>query len=218
MSRLQWDQEGQKTYETGTKFGVLYTKSDSGSYDKGYAWDGLTAVTDSPGGADPTDLWADNQKYLSIRAAETRGGTIEAYKYPPEFGACDGTAEPVKGVRIGQQNRRPFGFCYRSEMGNDVLGLDYGYKIHIYYGCTASPSEKGYQTINDSPEAITFSWEFDTTPVNVTGYKPTAYLEIVSTDVGTEKMKALEDVLYGTEEVEPRLPLPDEIISMLKAA
>lgn len=218
MAMLVWDQEGQKVYETGTRKGVLYTKDTTGAYSKGYAWNGLTSVSLSPSGADATDLWADDIKYLSIRAAETMGGTIEAYTYPDEFMECDGSAEPAPGLVVGQQARKPFGFCYRSVLGNDSQGESYGYKLHILYGCTASPSEKGYQTVNDSPEAITFSWEFDTTPVNVAGYKPTSYLCLNSVKIGAEKMKAIEDILYGTAEDEPRLPLPDEIINIVKGS
>lgn len=222
MSKLVWDQDSKRTYETGVDHGVLYPRDDDGTYPSGVAWNGLTGFTESPSGAEPTDLYADNIKYLTMRSAETLGGTLTAYTYPTEFEACDGSAELVPGVVIGQQARRSFGFSYRSALGNDVAGNDYGYKLHILYGCTASPSEKPYNTINDSPEAIEFSWEITTTPVNVTGYKPTANLTIDSTQFTTEEAKArlqaLEDILYGTEENEPRLPLPDEVKTILTAA
>ena len=214
--KLQWDQIGEKIYETGTKKGVIYPVSSDGSYPKGVAWNGLTAVTESPAGADITDLWADDIKYASIRATETFGATIEAYTYPDEFAICDGTAEPVQGVFIGQQNRKAFGFSYVSTVGNDTEYNDYGYKLHLIYNATASPSEKAYATINDSPEAITFSWELSTTPVNVTGYKPTASITIDSTKVKDKsKLAALENILYGTDTEEPRLPLPDEVFNII---
>lgn len=217
MARLVWDQDTKRLYETGTRMGVLYKKDASGAYAKGVAWNGLTAVTESPGGAEATDLYADDIKYLGIRSAETFAGTIEAYTYPDEFGECDGTAELVPGVTVGQQVRKPFGFCYRTVVGNDVQGEGYGYKLHLVYGATASPSEKGYQTISDSPEAITFSWEFDTTPVNVEGMKPTSLLTVDSTKVDAAKLTALENVLYGTESEEARLPLPDEVKTLLSS-
>lgn len=216
MSALVWDQTGEKLYETGTKKGVLYPMSETGTYPKGVAWNGLTAVTESPSGAEATDLYADDIKYLSLMSAEEFGGTIEAYMYPDEFAECDGSAEPTAGVTIGQQNRKAFGLSYVTTLGNDVKGNDYGYKIHLIYGMKVSPSERGYQTINDSPEAITFSWEFTTIPVNVTGFKPTACITIDSTKVNAEKLKTLEDKLYGAEATEAQLPLPDEVISMLK--
>lgn len=216
MSTLVWDQTGEKLYETGTKKGVLYPMSESGTYPKGVAWNGLTAVTESPSGAEATDLYADDIKYLSLMSAEEFGGTIEAYMYPDEFAECDGSAEPTAGVTIGQQSRKAFGMSYVTTIGNDVKGNDYGYKIHLIYGMKVSPSERGYQTINDSPEAITFSWEFTTVPVNVTGFKPTACITIDSTKVNAEKLKTLEDKLYGAESTEAQLPLPDEVISMLK--
>ena len=216
MPALVWDQTGEKLYETGTKKGVLYPMSESGTYPKGVAWNGLTAVTESPSGAEATDLYADDIKYLSLMSAEEFGGTIEAYMYPDEFAECDGSAEPTAGVTIGQQSRKAFGMSYVTTVGNDVKGNDYGYKIHLIYGMKVSPSERGYQTINDSPEAITFSWEFTTVPVNVTGFKPTACITIDSTKVNAEKLKTLEDKLYGAEATEAQLPLPDEVISMLK--
>lgn len=216
MPALVWDQTGEKLYETGTKKGVLYPMSESGTYPKGVAWNGLTAVTESPSGAEATDLYADDIKYLSLMSAEEFGGTIEAYMYPDEFAECDGSAEPTAGVTIGQQSRKAFGMSYVTTLGNDVKGNDYGYKIHLIYGMKVSPSERSYQTINDSPEAITFSWEFTTVPVNVTGFKPTACITIDSTKVNAEKLKTLEDKLYGAEATEAQLPLPDEVISMLK--
>lgn len=214
--KLQWDQIGEKLYETGTKKGVVYPLDANGTYPKGVAWNGLTAVTESPGGADITDLWADDIKYASIRATETFGATIEAYTYPDEFAICDGTAEPVDGVFIGQQNRKAFGFSYVTTVGNDTEYNDYGYKLHLIYNATASPSEKAYQTINDSPDAITFSWELATTPVAVTGYKPTASIVIDSTKVtNPENLTKLENILYGSENVDARLPLPDEVFNII---
>lgn len=222
MPKLVWDADTKRTYETGTDHGVLYVRDDEGKYPKGVAWNGLTGFTESPSGAEPTDLYADNIKYLTMRSAETLGGTLTAYTYPPEFEDCDGSAEIAPGVVIGQQTRQSFGFCYRTVVGNDVSGNDYGYKYHILYGCTASPSEKGYNTINDSPEAIEFSWEVTTTPVAVNGFKPTANVTIDSTQFTTEdakaKLAALLDILYGTDEAEARLPLPDEIVTMMTAA
>lgn len=218
MSKIVWDQTGEKLYETGVKNGVLYPQAEGGTYPKGVAWNGLTAVTESPSGAEATALYADDIKYLNLVSAEEFGATIEAYMYPKEFEECDGTAEIAPGVSIGQQARKTFGMSYKTTLGNDVDNNDYGYKLHIIYGALASPSEKGYATINDSPEAITFSWEVKTTPVAVNGFKPTASLVIDSTKVKAEKLKALEDILYGTEEVEPRLPLPDEIATLMKEA
>lgn len=218
MAKLVWDQVGQRYYETGTDHGVVYPQDASGAYSVGYAWNGLTGVSESPSGAEPTDLWADNIKYLSIRSAEEFGATIEAYTYPDEFAVLDGSAEIADGVMIGQQTRKSFGFCYRTRIGNDTQFEDHGYKLHLLYGCTVSPSEKAYQTINDSPEAITFSWELTTTPVAVTGYKPTASLTIDSTKFTGDKatkLQALEDVLYGTDDKEPRLPLPDEVLTLI---
>lgn len=216
MAALVWHQTGEKLYEIGTKKGVFYAMDESGVYPKGVAWNGLTAVTESPSGAEATDLYADDIKYLSLMSAEEFGGTIEAYMYPDEFAECDGSAEPTAGVTIGQQSRKAFGMSYVTTIGNDVKGNDYGYKIHLIYGMKVSPSERGYQTINDSPEAITFSWEFTTTPVNVTGFKPTACITIDSTKVNAEKLATLEAKLYGAEATEAQLPLPDEVISMLK--
>ena len=218
MAKLVWDETGKRFYETGVKQGVLYVLSDAGKYDKGVAWNGLTGLTESPSGAEATALYADDIKYLNLLSAEDFGGTIEAYYFPEEFAACDGSASLATGVSIGQQKRKTFGLCYRTALGNDVDGSDYAYKLHLVYGCLATPSQKDYATINDSPEAITLSWEFSTTPVNVEGYKPTAHLEIDSTKADATKLKALEDILYGTEEAEARLPLPDEIASLMAAA
>lgn len=217
MSKLVWDQTGERLYETGVKNGVLYIPT-AGVYSKGVAWNGLTAVTESPSGAEPTALYADDIKYLSLMSAEEFGATIEAYTYPDEFAECDGSAELVDGVYVGQQARKMFGLCYRTVIGNDVDNNDHGYKLHLIYGCLAAPSEKGYATINDSPEAITFSWEVSTTPVNVTGHKPTACITIDSTKVDPTKLAALEDILYGSESAEARLPLPDEIKTLMTAA
>ena len=217
MSKIVWDQTGERLYETGVKQGVLYIPA-SGVYSKGVAWNGLTAVTESPSGAEATALYADDIKYLNLMSNEEFGCTIEAYTYPDEFAACDGSASLAKGVSIGQQPRKTFGLCYRTTLGNDTDGNDYGYKLHMVYGCLAAPSEKAFSTINDSPEAITFSWEVSTTPVNVAGHKPTAHLEIDSTKADPVKLAALEKILYGSEESEPRLPLPDEIATLMAEA
>lgn len=218
MSKIEWDKTGEKLYETGVKNGVLYLPDESGAYTNGVAWNGLTSVKESPSGAEATPLYADDIKYLELTSAEEFGGTLECYTYPDEFAECDGSAEVAPGVIIGQQNRKTFGLCYRTTLGNDVKGNEYGYKLHLIYGAKASPSEKAYSTINDSPEAITFSYEITTTPVNVTGYKPTASLIVDSTKVGKEKMAALEAILYGGDStsVNARLPLPDEVITLLK--
>lgn len=220
MAKIEWDKTGERFYETGVKNGVLYVQ-EGGSYQKGIAWNGLTAVTESPSGAEATPLYADDIKYLNLLSAEEFGATIEAYTYPDEFAACDGSAALADGVMIGQQARKTFGLCYKTTIGNDTNGNDYGYKLHIIYGALAAPSEKAYATINDSPEAITFSWEVTTTPVNVTGAKPTAYITIDSTKANPEKLAALEDILYGKDGEpgnEPRLPLPDEIKTLMTAA
>lgn len=217
MSRITWDQSGERIYETGVKQGVLYPQASGGTYPTGVAWNGLTAVTESPSGAEATALYADDIKYINLMSTEEFGATIEAYTYPDEFAQCDGSAALTEGVVIGQQARKAFGLCYRTTVGNDVDGNDYGYKLHIIYGALASPSEKAYATINDSPEAITFSWEITTTPVSVKGFKPTATIAIDSTKVNKEKLKSLEDILYGTETDEPRLPLPDEIATLMGA-
>ena len=210
MAKIEWDKTGERLYETGVKNGVLYVQ-EGGAYPKGVAWNGLTAVTESPSGAEATPLYADDIKYLNLLSAEEFGATIEAYTYPDEFAECDGSASLAEGVMIGQQARKTFGLCYRTAIGNDVDGNDHGYKLHIIYGALAAPTEKAYATINDSPEAITFSWEITTTPVNVTGAKPTASITIDSTKTTPEKLTALEKILYGDAEVEARLPLPDEI-------
>ena len=224
---LEWDPDGSKIYETGVDRGVLYKRSSDG-YGEGVAWNGLTGVTESPSGAEETKLYANNHKYASLMSAEEFGFTIEAYTYPDEWEECDGSARIAKGAKIGQQTRKSFGLTYRTLLGNDEEANDYGYKIHIIYGATASPSEKAYATVNDSPDAITFSWECNTNPVEVAGYKPTSIITIDSTDFTTtsdqEKLAALEAILYGTpasgstEAVAPRLPTPAEVISTLGAA
>ena len=216
MSKLVWDTTGERYYETGVKKGVLYPQSSTGTYPKGVAWNGLTAVTESPSGAESNPIYADDIKYVDLRSAEEFGATIEAYTYPDEFAACDGSAEIADGVTIGQQTRKAFGLSYRTVLGNDTEFEDHGYKLHLIYNATASPTEKGYQTINDSPEAITFSWEVTTTAIPVAGYKPTAILTIDSTKANAVKLKALEDILYGTDEAEARLPLPDEVATLMK--
>ena len=216
MARLVWDQTGQKTYETGVKQGVLYPQGEGGAYPKGYAWNGLTGVTESPSGAESNPLYADDIKYLNLISAEEFGATIEAYTYPDEFAECDGSAEIAPGVTIGQQARKTFGMAYKTTFGNDVDGNEHGYKLHLIYGALATPSEKAYATINDSPEAITFSWEVTTTPVAVEGFKPTASLTIDSTKVDKDKLTALEDILYGKDSVEARLPLPNEVATLMK--
>lgn len=215
MSKIVWDQTGERLYETGVKQGVLYVQDSGGTYPKGVAWNGLTTVTESPSGAEATPLYADDIKYLNLMSTEELSGTIEAYTYPDEFAECDGSASIATGVYIGQQARKTFGLCYRTTLGNDVDNNAHGYKLHLVYGCLASPSEKAYSTINDSPEAITFSWEFSTTPVNVTGFKPTASIVIDSTKANAEKLTALEKILYGDAQTEARLPLPDEVASTM---
>lgn len=217
MPKLVWDQTGEKQYETGVKNGVLYPQ-ENGTYPKGVAWNGLTAVNESPSGADETKLYADDVKYLSLRAAEEYGATIEAYMSPVEFDACDGTVEVAKGVTIGQQTRQAFGFAFTTTIGNDTEGESFGYVIHLIYNATASPSSKDHSTINDSPEATTLSWEISTTPISVSGHKPTSTIEIDSTRVDADKLKELETILYGSDSAEARLPLPDEIIELLGAA
>ena len=217
MSKLTWDASGERLYETGVKQGVLYVM-DSNSYGNGVAWNGLTAITESPSGAESTPLYADDIKYLDLRSTEEFGATIEAYTYPDEFAACDGSASLADGVSIGQQARKMFGLCYRTTVGNDTDGTNHGYKLHLIYGATASPSEKAYETINDSPEAITFSWEITTTPVSVTGFKPTASITIDSTKADPTCLAALEEKLYGGESTEPTLPLPDEVKTIMTKA
>ena len=225
--KLVWDKTGEHYYETGVKNGVLYPMSASGTYPKGVAWNGLTAITESPSGAEATALYADDIKYLNLMSNEEFGATVEAYTYPDEFAECDGSASLAEGVYIGQQARKTFGLCYRTTLGNDSKGNDYGYKLHIIYGAMASPSEKAYSTINDSPDAITFSWELSTTPVAVANFKPTASLTIDSTKVNAQKLAALEEILYGKDgtgednsvgAVDPRLPLPDEIATLMKTS
>ncbi len=218
MSKLVWDKTGERFYETGVKKGVLYPQAAGGTYPKGVAWNGLTAVTESPSGAEATPLYADDIKYLNLMSVEEFGATVEAYTYPDEFAACDGSAEVATGVTIGQQPRSTFGLSYVTTLGNDTDGNKHGYKIHIIYGALAAPSEKAYATINDSPEAITFSWELTTTPVSVNGFEPTASVVIDSTKVDAEKLAALEAVLYGSESEEARLPLPDEIVTLVGTA
>jgi hypothetical protein len=221
MGRLVWSQTGERIYETGVRQGVLYLMNPDGTYPKGVAWNGLTGVTESPSGAEPTPLYADDTKYLNLISAEEFGATIEAYTHPDEFYLCDGSAEIAPGVYAGQQSRQPFGLSYRTVKGNDTELDEYGYKLHLIYGCVASVSEKAYATINDSPDAITFSWDVATTPVNVAGRKPTASLTIDSTKVDAAKLKALEDILYGSDVTsgsEARLPLPDEIAVLMATA
>ena len=217
MPKLTWDKTGERIFETGIKQGVLYPIQSDGKYTKGVAWNGLTAVTESPSGAEATPLYADDIKYLNLLSNEEFGATIEAYTYPDEFAECDGSAELVTGVMIGQQKRKVFGLCYRTTIGNDVDGNEHGYKLHLIYGCLAAPSEKAYSTINDSPEAITFSWEVTTTPVNVEGFKPTSQITIDSTKADPTKLAALEAVLYGGEATEAKLPLPDEVATLMSA-
>ena len=229
MSRLTWDNTGERYYETGVKQGVLYPIQTDGKYSVGVAWNGLTAVTESPSGAEATALYADDIKYLNLISTEEFGATIEAYTYPDEFAECDGSAALTDGIMLGQQKRKTFGLCYKTTVGNDVDGNDYGYKLHLIYGCLAAPSEKAYATINDSPEAITFSWEVSTTPVNVAGFKPTSQITIDSTKIAESKkakLTELEDILYGkdgtgdgqTGAVVARLPLPDEIKTLFEGA
>lgn len=215
MAKLVWDESGKRVYETGVRNGVLYVQGENGQYQQGVAWNGLTAVTESPSGAEPTALYADDIKYLELFSAEEFGATVEAYTYPEEFEACDGSASLGEGITIGQQDRKAFGLCYRTVVGNDVKGNEHGYKIHLVYGAKAKPSEKAYATVNDSPEAVTFSWEVTTTPVNVAGFKPTASVTIDSTKMQPEKLKLIEDKLYGTETQEPTLLLPDEIKALI---
>lgn len=231
MSKLVWDKTGERLYESGVRQGVLYPIQPDGKYNKGVAWNGLTAVTESPSGAEATPLWADDIKYLNLTSAEEFGATVEAYTYPDEFAECDGSAEIAPGVYAGQQSRKMFGLCYRTLLGNDVEGESYGYKLHLVYGAKAAPSEKGYSTINDSPDAVTFSWELTTTPVEIVAavggkkLKPTACLTFDSTKTDPAKLAALEEILYGKDPstegandgVEPRMPLPDEVITLMTA-
>lgn len=217
MSKLKWDQTGERLFETGLDRGVLFPMGDSGEYDHGVAWNGLSNINESPSGGEATAVWADNIKYLNLMSAEDFGATIEAYTYPKEFEACDGSAEIAPGVTIGQQSRKMFGLSYRTLIGNDVVGQKYGYKIHLVYGAMASPSEKSRQTVNDSPEATSMSWDLTTTPVDVDGFDPTAHLVIDSTKTKAEKLAELEKLLYGDEANEATLPLPAKVIELLKA-
>jgi hypothetical protein len=216
MSALVWDATGERLFETGVDHGVLYVSDGNGGYDTGVVWNGLTGVTNSPDGAEPTDLWADNIKYATLRSAETFGATIEAYTYPDEFAECDGSATVATGVYIGQQTRKSFGFCYRTKVGSDTDTDATKYKIHVIYNATASPSERAYETVNDSPDAITFSWEITTTPVNVTGYKPTSEIVINVWELDSSKKTALENKLYGSDSTEATLPDPDTLLGLVR--
>lgn len=218
MPRLTWDNIGERLFETGVQKGVVYPLDETNAYTGGEAWNGLVSIAESPSGAEPTALWANDSKYGELLSTEEFGGTIEAYTYPDAFAKCDGSAELAAGVRIRQQARKTFGLTYRSGLANDTEGTEYGYIIHLVYGCKASPSEKTNSTINDSPEANTMSWEFTTTPVSVTGHKATSHIEIDSTKVDATQLKALEDILYGSDEAEARLPLPDEVAELFKTA
>ena len=213
--KLVWDKTGERFYETGVKNCALYVQDSTGAYPKGVAWNGITAITESPSGAEASPIYADDIKYLNLISAEEFGATIEAYTYPDEFAQCDGSAEIATGITIGQQVRKAFGIAYKTTLGNDIDGNEFGYKLHIIYGCKAAPSEKAYATINDSPETITFSWEISTTPVNIEGFKPTANITIDSTKIEANKLAALEAVLFGSNDTEARLPLPDEIITII---
>lgn len=223
MARLEWDKTGDRLYETGVKNAVLYLYDKlTKKYTNGVAWNGISSISESPEGAEENAIYADDMKYLSLRSVEEFGMTIEAYTYPDEWGQCDGSAEPIPGVKVGQQARALFGMCYRTAIGNDVDGAEHGYKLHLIYGATASPSERAYETINDSPEAINFSWEIDTTPVTVSrynnvDYKPVSCITLDSTVLGDAKMKLIEDKLYGTETEVPTLPSPDELFALLAA-
>lgn len=218
MAILVWDDTGKRLYETGVQNGVLYPRNSSGVYPLGVAWNGLISVTESPSGAESNKVYADNTTYLNLISTEEFGATIEAYTYPDEFAACDGSGELATGVFIGQQSRQVFGLAYKSILGNDVAGNDLGYKLHLIYGSNAAPSEKAYATINDSPEAITFSWEITTTPIEVTGFKPTASITIDSTKVPAAKLATLETILFGSTNADPRLPLPNEIATLMAAS
>ena len=216
MAELEWDKAGERYYENGVDHCALYPQDSTGAYPKGVAWNGITSITESPDGAEANDIYADNMKYGSLRSTETLGISIEAYTYPDEFAILDGTASPVKGVYLGQQKRGSFGLAFRTQIGNDTMTeSDDGYKLHLVYGCTASPSERAYETINDSPDAISFSWEIDTTPVSVKGFKSVSNITINSLDCDAEKLAALEKILYGSADEEARLPLPDEVLNLL---
>lgn len=217
MAKLIFDAIGERQYEMGVSQVVLYPQDASGAYPKGYAWNGISNISDSPDGADVNEIWADNIKYATFRAVENSKGSIEAYMYPDEWMQCDGYVELEEGIVIGQQNRAAFGLCYRTEVGNDTASnADGDYKLHLVYGATASPSEQSHDTVNDSPDAQTFSWDYDCVPVSVAGHKPTATMTITASKVGETKMKKLLDALYGTESTEAHLPLPDEILTLLK--
>lgn len=218
MPKLAWDETGKRFYETGVDHGVLYIPDETGAYAAGYAWNGLVTVTESPSGAEASPQYADNIKYLNLVSAEEFGATIEAFTYPDEFAQCDGTAVPAEGVNLGQQGRKIFGLSYRTLLGNDIDGTDHGYKLHLVYGCQAAPSEKAYGTVNDSPEAITFSWEVTTTPVPVTGFKPTAVITVDSTKVDPDGLADLEALLYGGEATAASLPLPDAVLALFADA
>lgn len=218
MTKLAWDQVGEHTYETGVDHGVLFIPDGGGVYSTGFAWNGLTTITEKPSGAEAKPLYADNIKYLNLISAEEFGATVEAYTYPSEFAQCDGTASPTPGVDVYQQNRKSFGLGYRTRIGNDVDGGDYGYKLHLIYGATAKPTEKAYTTVNDSPEAIAFSWDLTTMAIDVPGFKPTAVLTIDSTTVDADALAALEDVLYGAAAVNPRLPTPAEVVAFFSGS
>lgn len=214
--KLVWDKTGERLYETGVEQCALFPQDETGAYPKGVAWNGITNVTESPSGAEPTKLYANDRVYGTLMSAEELGGTIEAYMFPDEFAECDGSTSIVPGVKIMQQPRKAFGLAYKTLIGNDVVGTNYGYKLHIIYNALASPSEKAHATVNDSPEADTMSWEFSTTPVNVAGYKPSASMEFDSTTTDAAKLAALEAIIYGSDDTEPRLPFPDEIIELMK--
>ena len=218
MAVIKWDSTGERFFEMGVKKGVLYPIDNEGNYTKGVAWNGLTSVAETPDGAEATDLYADDIKYASFRSAEKFGGTVEAYMFPDEWYECDGSAELAPGVYLGQQTRKKFGMSYVTQIGNDVQGDGFGYKLHLVYGATASPSERTYESINDSPDAITFSWDFETTPVDVAGHKPTSLITINSLKADPTKLKALEAILYGAESQEPRLPMPDEVYTLMKSS
>ena len=215
---LVWDETGKKLFETGVSNVALYPQDTTGVYGAGVAWNGVTNISESPSGAEATTLWANNGKYLNLYSVEEYASSIEAYTYPDEFAECDGSAEIAKGVRIGQQTRKSFGLAYKTLIGSDTDGNDHGYKLHLVYGCKAAPSERSHATVNDSPEALSFSWEISTTPVSVTGHKPTASVEIDSTKVDAEKLAAFEKILFGSTEAAARLPLPDEVASLFAAA
>lgn len=218
MTKLAWDQVGERVYETGVDHGVLFIPNAGGVYDKGYSWNGLTTVTEKPSGADAKPLYADNIKYLNLIAAEEFGAVIEAFTYPSEFAQCDGTGAPTFGVTVGQQSRKAFGLSYRTKIGNDVVGSDFGYKLHLIYGALAKPTERAYATVNDSPEAIAFSWEITTMAVDVPGFKPTAMMTVDSSKVGVSALASLENILYGSVGTDPRLPTPAEVIAFFAGA